>query len=101
MFIIDVVDVMDRYCFNCIGIIIRYFNMCNAVVLCIEFQLKGRKKGIKQKPLILATIFSQFLPAGSINFSACEDAGTIRGWEQNKGRVNITWQQRSACSLEC
>ena len=46
------------------------------------------------------TVFPRFLPVGTINFSTCQDAGTIRGWEQIKGGVNIT-QQHSACSLEC
>ena len=40
----------------------------------------------------LATVFPQFLPTGTINFSACQDAGTIRGQEQNEGGVNITRQ---------
>ena len=46
------------------------------------------------------TVFPLFLPVGTINFSACQDAGTIQGWEQIKGGVNIT-QECSACSLEC
>ena len=33
-----------------------------------------------------------FLPTSTINFSACLDVGTIRGWEQNEGGVNITRQ---------
>ena len=28
-----------------------------------------------------------------IKFSACKDAGTIRGWEQNEGGVNIAQQR--------
>ena len=38
----------------------------------------------------LSTVFPWFLPTDTINFSACEDAGTIRGREQNKDGVNIT-----------
>ena len=38
------------------------------------------------------TVF-RFLPAGTINFSARQDAGTIRGREQNKGGVNTTRQR--------
>ena len=38
------------------------------------------------------TIFSRFLPTGTINFSARQDAATIRGREQNEGGVNITRQ---------
>ena len=38
------------------------------------------------------TVFPRFLPAGTINFSACQDVGTIRGREQNEGGVNITRQ---------
>ena len=33
-----------------------------------------------------------FLPAGTINFSTCQDTGTIRGRKQNEGGVNITRQ---------
>ena len=39
------------------------------------------------------TVFPRFLPAGTINFRACQDAGTIRGREQNEGGVNITRQR--------
>ena len=36
---------------------------------------------------------SSFLPTGTINFSACQDAGTIWGREQNEGGVIITRQR--------
>ena len=39
------------------------------------------------------TVFPRFLPTCTINFSACQDVGTIPGWEQNEGRVNITRQR--------
>ena len=42
---------------------------------------------------ILGTVFPQFLPVGTINFSTCQDAGTIQWREQNEAGVNITWQQ--------
>jgi len=41
---------------------------------------------------IVSTVFPRFLPAGTINFSTCQDMGTIRGREQNEGGVNITRQ---------
>ena len=41
---------------------------------------------------IVSTVFLRFLPAGAINFSTCQDTGTIRGREQNEGGVNITRQ---------
>ena len=48
--------------------------------------------GIVTVPGMGSAVFPQFLPAGTINFSALQDAGTIRGREQNVGGVNITWQ---------
>ena len=47
----------------------------------------------------VCTVFPWFLPAGTINFSACQDAGTIREQEQNKSRVNITWQSMQSIVL--
>ena len=50
------------------------------------------------------TVFPRFLPAGTINFRACQDAGTIRGRVQfeggNKTRAGSI-SLGSACSLEC
>ena len=40
-----------------------------------------------------STVFPRFLHPGTINFSASQDVSTIRGWEQNKGGVNITRQR--------
>ena len=37
--------------------------------------------------------FPRFFPMGTINFSVCKDAGTIRGLEQNEGGVNIARQR--------
>ena len=35
--------------------------------------------------MLINTVFPRFLPMGTINFSTCQDAGTIQGWEQNEG----------------
>ena len=40
----------------------------------------------------LATVFPWFFSVGTIIFSACQDAGTIRGQEQNEDGVNIARQ---------
>ena len=37
----------------------------------------------------LVTVLDLFL---RVNFSACQNADTIRGWEQKEDGVNINWQ---------
>ena len=44
----------------------------------------------KKAPVV--TVFPRFLLMATINFSACQDMGTIRGWELNEGGVIITQQ---------
>ena len=50
---------------------------------------------------IVFTVFPRILPVGTINFSACQGAGTIRGQEQNEGGVNITQQRMQSRVLAC
>ena len=49
--------------------------------------------------LLQLLYFLNFFPR--VNFSACQNAGKIRGWEQKEGGVNINWQHMQSWELAC
>ena len=61
---------------------------CGVPIFCMGAYKHNAVVAIK----IVSIVFLRFLPAGTINFSTCQDMGTIRGQEQNEGGVNILRQ---------
>ena len=85
--VLNTTSIWNGTTFQCIAFDPSNLGRQNDSAAAVTLEVGGKCRNI------LSTVFPQFLPAGTINFSACQDAGTIRWREQNEGGVNITWQQ--------
>ena len=50
------------------------------------------------KFLLLLPYFLQYFPLGATNFNVSQDAGTIQGWEQNKGWFSYVATLSCSCT---